>query len=131
LRREKEAEAIRSVCKQAKAIARQWAAKARFWKELCWGSSGRILEIARQLDAIDLNGCPQDFQAAFKKNIAALEELGRVMSNNEGLPGFTKNLLTFGQAYPAAMKDLDEAEKAVDSTDSDIQQCAIRHGVAP
>lgn len=96
-----------------------------------WDGSTIVSELAGQMDLVDLEGCPQDFQLAYKKHVAAWASLGRVKASHEGFNGFIKGFLTSGLSAIPAFSEIERAASDVQSTWSEVQQVAIRHGVAP
>lgn len=127
---QRERAAIRSALDQDHAISVEAAKKLTFWDKY-WDGSDYVRQICLRMDAIDVSLCPQDFQSAYKKHAAAWAELSRVKSSNEGWSGFLKGMLGGKPAAFSASTELDNAGKSVASSWSDVQQCAISHGVAP
>lgn len=101
------------------------------FKEKYWNASKVLAEWSEKMDAIDLNGCPQDFQAAYKKHVAAWKALAYFQSNNAGLMGFLKSFATAGVLAVPILIENDHVGKEVNATFAELKQIAIKHGVAP
>lgn len=125
-----EQEAIRRVICQNNVLVEEVVQKAGLMDKY-WDGSGLVWELVERLDAIDLTGCPPDFQSAYKKHVAAWASLARVKGNNEGVNGFIKGFMTVGLSVIPAMSQIEGAGGEVMATGSEVQQVAIRHGVAP
>lgn len=121
---------IRRVFQQDKAISKESEKKMGF-KEKYWNATKVLAEMAEQLDAIDLNGCPQDFQAAYKKHVDAWKARVQFESSNTGMSGTLKNFITGGLLTPSIFKEGDSAIKQVNATFAEVKQIAIRYGVVP
>ena len=64
--------------------------------EQFWDASGVVAQYVAGLRAIDLRGCPSDFQKAYLRHIQAWESLQNQMASNQGLSGFLKGFFTLG-----------------------------------
>lgn len=122
--------AIRGVLGRDRAISQEVAQNAGFMDQY-WDGSGMISGLASRMDRIDLTGCPQDFQVAYKKHMSAWAGVAMVKASNEGFNGAIKGFFTVGLSAIPAMSEMDRALKEVNSSWSEVQQAAIRHGVAP
>jgi hypothetical protein len=94
-----------------------------------WDGSALVAEHAGRLDAIDLGGCPRDFQGAYKRYVSAWTALARVKASNEGLNGALKGYFSAGLAVLPAMQEVERALKDVDDSSSELRQVAIGHGI--
>jgi hypothetical protein len=122
--------AIREVLGRDEACAQEAAQGAGFLDQY-WDGSALVSGLASRMDAIDLSGCPQDFQAAYKKHVLAWASVAQVKASNEGFSGAIKGFFTAGFSMLPAMSDMDRALGEVRSSWSEVQQAAIRRGVAP
>ncbi|HEY2157994.1 MAG TPA: hypothetical protein VGH33_20365 [Isosphaeraceae bacterium] len=122
--------AIRGILDRDKAIGQEAARKVGILDRY-WDGSGLVYEIAATMDALDLTGCPRDFQVAYKKHVSAWGALATVKAGNEGFAGAIKGFFTAGLAIVPAMSEMDRAMNEVRTTWSEVQQAAIQHGVAP
>lgn len=121
---------IRRVFQQDKAIAYEMENKLGFIEKF-WNASAVLAEWSAKMDAVDLTGCPQEFQAAYKKHVAAWKALAYFQSNNAGLKGFLKSFATAGVLAVPIMLENDQVGKEVNATFAELKQIAIKHGVAP
>ena len=122
--------AIREVIRQDKAIGEEVGQKVGVVEQY-WDSSPLVREIAARMDAIDLSGCPQDFQIAYKRHVFAWASMAQVKASNEGLNGFLKGFFTGGLAAIPAMSEVESAAKQIQATWLEVQETAIKHGVTP
>ncbi len=125
-----EQRAIRLVIDEDRALGHEIGQKVGIMDQY-WDGSALVAELSDRMDAVDLGGCPQDFQLAYKRHVAAWGAVARVKAGNEGLNGAVKGFFTAGLAVIPAMSAAEEAMKEVQSSWSEVQQAAIRHGVAP
>jgi hypothetical protein len=125
-----EQRAIRQVLDQDKALGQQIAQRVGVMDQF-WDGSALVAEFAGRMDSVDLGGCPQDFQMAYKRHVAAWAAVARAKASNEGFNGAIKGFFTVGLSVLPAMSEVNQAMKEVQSSWSEVQQAAIRHGVAP
>ncbi|WP_074307137.1 hypothetical protein [Singulisphaera sp. GP187] len=125
-----EAESIRRVFHQDRILAERIGKKVGLMDQY-WDGSAIVAELAGEMDRIDLEGCPRDFQSSYKKHVGAWAAVARVKSSNEGLNGFLKSFLTVGSSIIPAISEANGAMAQVQETWAELQQVAIRHGVAP
>lgn len=122
--------AIRKVLGQDKTIGQQTAQKVGILDKY-WDGSGLVYDSMWKMDAIDLSDCPQDFQVAYRRHVAAWQSLASLKASNEGFAGAIKGFFTAGTLIPSYMSGVERAIAEVESTFSEVQQSAIQHGVAP
>ena len=125
-----EQNAIRGVFEQDKTLGQEIGQKIGFLDKY-WDGSVLVGELAGKMNRLDLSGCPQDFQLAYKRHATAWAALANVKASNEGFQGFLKGFLTAGLSVVPAIKDMDLAMQEIRSSWLEVQQVAIRHGVAP
>lgn len=94
-----------------------------------WDSSEVFNDAASRRDRIDLSGCPQDFQLAYKNYVGACVEVARVQKSYQGWNGFVKGYLMPGISIAKGMSEQEAAEKRLDSSWQALQESSIRHGV--
>lgn len=123
-------QAIRTVIDQDKAISQQISQRVGVL-DTYWNGSSLVAEMSNRMDAIDLTGCPQDFQFAYKRHVAAWAAVARVKGGNEGLNGAIKGFFTGGLSIFPAWSELDLAMSEVSESWKQVQRAAIAHGVSP
>jgi len=96
-----------------------------------WDGSMLVMDIVGRMKKIDISGCPSDFQVAYKRHIAAWEAVACVKRNYEGWNGFLKGLLSLGKSVVTTQSAYDESQRELQSTWSEVERVAIKHGVVP
>jgi hypothetical protein len=92
--------------------------------DVAWDQSGVVGRYVSGLRRIDLRGCPDDFQDAFRKHIEAWAAYESVARSYGGVSGFVKGFLSGGLAVLGAYSEGDAAQKEIETTWQEVLRIA-------
>ena len=123
---EAERTAIRRVLAQSDAVK----SKNKFgFLDKYYDGSEAWYKLTAQLNGIDLRGCPQDFEIAFRKDVAAHKRVVELASTHMGLSGILKGAVTMGASGVSGEMEAGKINNELRSAALEMQESAIRHGV--
>lgn len=95
--------------------------------DVVWDQSEATGRYVSGLRKIDLQGCPPEFQDAFRNHIQAWAAYERTARSYGGFSGFIKGFLTGGLAVIGAASEADAAQREIASTWDEVLRIAGKY----
>jgi hypothetical protein len=95
--------------------------------EVAWDQSAVVGKYVSGIRQINLRGCPQDFQDAFRNHIQAWAAYERTARSYGGINGFIKGFLTNGLAAIDAYSEGDAAQREIELTWHEVLRIAAEY----